>query len=712
MKLFCSFTVPNKMVMLGTSLLLILASCGPSGSTSQPRITDPTPNPLSLSAAVGESAVGNVSFTNAGNSVLSFTVTGDADWLNVSPTSGSLTPNSSQTLTLSASCGDAEDTYAGTVTIRSNDPDPDRETRQVAVNLTCDSEVPIISNPTPNPLELAALVGRTATGQVTFQNSGGVPLDFSVTTDQDWLSASPASGSVAAGDYQALAVSATCSDAPGNVSGYLIITATQASTPSKQVAVNLGCSASGPIITAPLPNPLTLSALSGEAATGEISFQNAGDAALMFTVSTSQTWLSVTPTSGSVAPDGTQELTITAICPGDAGDYSGTATISSNDPDSSRSSRDIAVALTCAPPPPPFVCQDSSGNLTCTVEEAGITVLVPWQGREVVVRSLPLSNPSQSLVAASSGFELIRLLFNFEVVDESTSEPITTFDPPIQVTAAYTADDFSNATPTLEQGELGLAAWDESGSQWTLLGHGVYSQGFWVADPAQASGFELKGQPRFKMTGSTNTGTATASVSEATSSFLLAWAKLPWDPEHILVPFDGECEQIEDEELTCTSTAAGVTVSLPDQNSDIRVKMLALPMNKPATLTPTMIEDEEVAPIRLLMNLVVVDADYPTTVLDEFSPAMSFDIIYTAQDRSLAAEASGKLRLAYWHEEIEEIVVLGQGNTDNCQDSPGCSWGEAVAADALVFVENETATGGNAFGTFSKWGDRMLMTGQ
>ncbi len=85
--------------VLGLLLLLVIAACNPLQLLlPQPDISDPTPNPLSLSANVNDSTSGTISFQNDGNEPLDFSVSDDQSWLSITPTSGSLAAGNVQAL--------------------------------------------------------------------------------------------------------------------------------------------------------------------------------------------------------------------------------------------------------------------------------------------------------------------------------------------------------------------------------------------------------------------------------------------------------------------------------------------------------------------------------------------------------------------------------------------------------------------------------------
>ena len=101
---------------------------------------------------------------------------------------------------------------------------------------------PVISEPTPDPLELAALVNEGTTGTVTFQNTGNIDLSYSASASESWLEiTSGDSGTVSPGNTATLELSASCPATPGDLSGSLSIDSNDPGEASKIVTVNLSC---------------------------------------------------------------------------------------------------------------------------------------------------------------------------------------------------------------------------------------------------------------------------------------------------------------------------------------------------------------------------------------------------------------------------------------------------------------------------------------
>ena len=149
----------------------------------------------------------NVQVSNTGSGPLVFsasaqTTTGGT-WLQISPASGTVTPNSPANISVTANpTGLATGTYTGTVTISSSTTG---ETDTVAVNLTVSSLDHAIRLSHAG-LSFTAVSGGgiNPPGTFTVNNIGRGTMNFTVSTStlsggSGWLSATPAAGSVTAG---------------------------------------------------------------------------------------------------------------------------------------------------------------------------------------------------------------------------------------------------------------------------------------------------------------------------------------------------------------------------------------------------------------------------------------------------------------------------------------------------------------------------------
>jgi hypothetical protein len=474
----------------------------------------------------------------------------------------------------------------------------------------------------------------------------------------------------------------------------------------------------------PLVDPQTLTVtLAGGAGLGSVTSSPVGidcgvTCSVQFSLDTTVT-LTATPADG-------------ATFEGWSGDCSGTGTCTVT-----MSETRAVTATFAAPPAQGLACEEvdegaAGPTLVCTLADDRVRVEVPWQGSAVLVQSLDLDGlgylPAEDDFDPLSSWPLLHLA----IVDAVTEQPVVSFDPVVEITVSYDGEDFDAANPTVGEGELGVGVWDEATRSWIVVGHGVYHEGFWLADPIGGGGLVLQGkpaelQPRFLMTGTPDAGKAVALVAAAPPSLPLVWGAMPPDPDRMFKEFDGPCGDVQIDGIDaveCVSTMVGLTVRVPFQeNGTVRPLVIALPWNIESTFdyegggSVTPLQQSGPSLIRQLMNFLVVDADDPTRVLTEFDPPLDFDIRYASEDAD--PEVNEFLYVAYWDEYVEQFVTLGSGFTAQCvsegEFGAGCLWGspeEAQGVDEFdgAFFRSDDDGSGNGVARFKYgiWGDRMV----
>jgi Viral BACON domain len=89
---------------------------------------------------------------------------------------------------------------------------------------------------------------------------------------------------------------------------------------------------------------------------GDFKIGNDGNAELSYSLLKSASWLSLTPTSGSLTSNTEATIKYDATCPATSGTYSETITINNNDP--INPALPVTIALTCVKPEPPVECME------------------------------------------------------------------------------------------------------------------------------------------------------------------------------------------------------------------------------------------------------------------------------------------------------------------------------------------------------------------
>ena len=331
---------------------------------SQPDISEPELSPLK--ANIFEMVEANLSFENEGAALLEFSLEHTADWLRLEPASGILAAGARQTIALEASCNDKAGEFQTELVLSSNDPN--EATKLLPVQLTCQSlDLPDISQLSPSSMVFALALESSETRTLRFSNEGSEDLEFKVLENATWLSASPLQGSLSPGATQSIELTINCAEKEETLTTSLDVQTNDPDEATVSLAVLLDCLVAQPDntpdITAPQPNPLSLTAyVEGQTeARASFSFRNLGNADLSFSVEKEAEldWLELPIATGTVAAGATQVLEVLASCESQVETKITQLTLRSNDPD--EANKTLTVRLNCALPPMKTLTVVSSG---------------------------------------------------------------------------------------------------------------------------------------------------------------------------------------------------------------------------------------------------------------------------------------------------------------------------------------------------------------
>ncbi|HLG93411.1 MAG TPA: BACON domain-containing carbohydrate-binding protein, partial [candidate division Zixibacteria bacterium] len=194
-------------------------------------------------------------------------------------------------------------------------------------------------------------------------NSGGGTLGWQITSNANWLSATPASGTAPSN----ITVSITRTNLPPNTySGKLTITGNASNSP-QEVTVTY-------TVTAPITATIAFSPPSfnfnadqdGSLPLSEtLQVSNSGGGTLNWNISSNANWLSATPASGTAPSNITVSITRTNLPPNT---YSGKLTITGN---ATNSPQEVPVTYTVSAPPQPAVISLSPASFGFGAEQNG-----------------------------------------------------------------------------------------------------------------------------------------------------------------------------------------------------------------------------------------------------------------------------------------------------------------------------------------------------
>lgn len=203
------------------------------------------PETLAFSTIAGSNpAVQSFTIRNIGTTTLNWRASkvGGAGWFSFSPASGSLSPNSSQSVTVSINAaGLGQGTYTDSIQV--TDPNAINSPQRVQIALT----VTAVARPTidviPTSLVFTTTLGTNPGNQTfTIRNTGAATLAWNATKQggSGWLSFTPSSGTISAGSSQLVTVSINAAGLGlGTYNDSIVISDPNATNSSRRVSVTL-----------------------------------------------------------------------------------------------------------------------------------------------------------------------------------------------------------------------------------------------------------------------------------------------------------------------------------------------------------------------------------------------------------------------------------------------------------------------------------------
>ena len=327
--------VSRPLMALMFIMVLLLSACGGGGGGDGVPAIQLSASTLTFAAKEGGANPPTQAFTlkNTGaiGSTLSWSISDDADWLSVSPASGSLAQGASETITLTV---DVTGLSSGSQTAKIDVTAAGLTTKSLTVELTVSQDIP----PTPLPaiglststLTFTANEGGNPLAQTfTLTNTGatGTTLNWSISDDAAWLTVTPASGSLTQGASETITIAV---DATGLLKGTqtanisVEATGLTAKTLTAQLTIGQALTLN--------PGSLDLTVTAGSnPADQTVTLANASDLVVPWTASSDAGWLTMNTTSGTLAANGQATLPVIKINALSlvAGTYEGTISITS-----------------------------------------------------------------------------------------------------------------------------------------------------------------------------------------------------------------------------------------------------------------------------------------------------------------------------------------------------------------------------------------------
>ncbi len=175
------FTILAGFLLL--SSVIFQSGCSPSGGGGDNNFTiEVVPDSLDFDSTLTQLAF---NITNSGSSELAWNVTDNGDWINLYPTSGTVSNEIDQVGVSISRTGLSSGNYAGVITVTSGDG-----STTIPITMT----VPVSQT---LAISHTKLIFRTHLTDLSFYltNAGSGTLNWSISNNQSWLNLSPASGS-------------------------------------------------------------------------------------------------------------------------------------------------------------------------------------------------------------------------------------------------------------------------------------------------------------------------------------------------------------------------------------------------------------------------------------------------------------------------------------------------------------------------------------
>ncbi|MDP8239170.1 MAG: choice-of-anchor D domain-containing protein [Candidatus Hatepunaea meridiana] len=311
-------------------VLSIGAGCGDDGDSPTTPAQDPALSISATSLDFGSTDdYKTFTITNSGEGTLEWAITFDENWLSASPTSGTTTTGSSVVTITVDRDGLSDGSYNGTITVDPN----------VGANKTVSVQMTVAPQPELSLSESSLDFGSTDNEKTfTITNSGVGTLEWAITVDENWLSASPTSGTTTTGSSVVTITVDRDGLSDGSYNGTITV--------DPNVGVNKTVSVQ---MTVPPPElSLSVSTLDFGSTDNEKTFTitNSGEGTLEWAITVDENWLSASPTSGTTTT-GSSVITITVDRDGlSDGSYNGAITVDPN----VGANKTVSVQMTVSPP--------------------------------------------------------------------------------------------------------------------------------------------------------------------------------------------------------------------------------------------------------------------------------------------------------------------------------------------------------------------------
>jgi len=317
---------------------------------------------------------------NAGVETMNYTLSDDANWLNVSPTSGSSNGQVNDHLLTIDKRGMTARAEAYEAKIVVSSREACNSPQDVKVFLLLTKEPPPQISVTPSQLTFIASASGTnpAPQTIRIRNSGQQTLNYTIADDAEWLDVSPTSGSSTGGENSHSVAVSISGLAIGTYTGTVTISDPNAVNSPQTVSVTLEIRAALPPMIAVSPSSLNFEARVGgpSPAPQSIRIRNSGQGTLNYLITDNAAWLEVYPSSGTSTGQEVSHAVSVDSAGLSTGTYRGVITVTSAAAANSPQVLDVTLVVSAIPTNNEIAisCSPTAGQ-TGTVVDFPITIL-------------------------------------------------------------------------------------------------------------------------------------------------------------------------------------------------------------------------------------------------------------------------------------------------------------------------------------------------
>ncbi|MBK8267390.1 MAG: PKD domain-containing protein [Planctomycetes bacterium] len=346
------------------------------------------PGALAITPSAGLSTSGTVggpftpgsqayTLTNTGGVPINWSASRNQTWTTLSSTNGTLSAGANTTVTVSINSNANALTagnYSDTVTFTNATNGSGNTSRAVS----------LMVNPAPGVLAVTPTSGFNSSGTAggpfspanktyTLTNSGGTTLNWSVSKNQSWVTASPASGSLAAGANVVVTVSINSnadSLATGSYSDSVSITNLTNGNGNTTRSVALTVNAAPGALSVTPSSGLTSSGTVGgpfSPASKIYTLTNFGGTSINWTAAKTQSWVTLSSSGGTLAAGANTTVTVSINSNANslaAGSFSDAVTFTNSTNGTGNTTRPVSLTVNSATPAGPMTAPFSPTSAT------------------------------------------------------------------------------------------------------------------------------------------------------------------------------------------------------------------------------------------------------------------------------------------------------------------------------------------------------------